>query len=60
MTNTFSIPNDRQFKDSKVCHSYIKNKTDLKTYDSDALDNLIGSGSVYSTVDDLFLYDQAL
>src|SRR5262249_54218408 len=28
--------------------------------DSDPLDNLVGSGSVYSSVQDLYAYDQAL
>lgn len=32
----------------------------IEVYDSDPTDALVGSGSVYSSLDDLYLYDQAL
>jgi CubicO group peptidase (beta-lactamase class C family) len=55
MKNTFALPNDRRFG-GNTAESYDENGP----YQADALDNLNGSGSIYSTVGDMYLYDQAL
>lgn len=60
MTSTFSQPNPKRLSDPNLAHSYIQEAGQLQRYDSDPLDYLVGSGSVYSTVEDLALYDQAL
>lgn len=60
MTSTFSLPSERRVTDANVAHSYIKEEGQVRAYDSDPLDNLVGSGSVYSTVVDMAIYDQAL
>jgi len=58
MQQTFSVPNTRRQKAKLVAHSY--EAADSDPYDNDPLDGLLGSGSVYSTVGDMYLYDQAL
>ncbi len=58
MKQTFSLPNARRQKTKLVAHSY--EEADGEPYDTDPLDGLLGSGSVYSTVGDMYLYDQAL
>jgi len=58
MKQTFSLPNARRQKAKLVAHSY--EEADGEPYDSDPMDELLGSGSVYSTVGDMYLYDQAL
>lgn len=58
MQQTFSLPNARRQKAKLVAHSY--EEAAGEPYDSDPLDGLVGSGSVYSTVGDLHRYDQAL
>lgn len=55
MTNTFALPNKRRFGPS-VAQSYASDGP----YEPDVLDNVNGSGSIYSTLGDLYLYDQAL
>lgn len=55
MIHTFALPNDRRFGDD-VAQSYDSSGP----YEPDALDNLNGSGSIYATVGDLYLYDRAL
>jgi len=56
MKDTFALPNAQQRSGKNVAESY---STD-GAYEPDALDNLNGSGSIYSTLDDFYLYDQAL
>jgi pimeloyl-ACP methyl ester carboxylesterase len=61
MDHTYSTPNPERFTDPNLSHSYTRvegNK--VVAYDTDPLDDLVGSGSVYSTVGDMVLYDQAL
>lgn len=55
MANTFALPSDRRFDDS-VAQSYDPSGP----YEPDVLDNVNGSGSIYSTLGDLYRYDQAL
>lgn len=58
MKQTFSVPNPLRQKAKLVAHSY--EAADSEPYDADPLDGLVGSGSVYSTIGDMYLYDQAL
>jgi len=60
MNNTFSLPDKKRFKKPNLAHCYIKEDGEIDSYDSDPLDDLAGSGSVYSTVEDMYLYDKAL
>ncbi len=60
MTSTFSQPNPERLTDPKLAHSYIRKEGQIRTYDSDPMDHLVGAGSVYSTVEDMARYDQAL
>lgn len=60
MTHTFSQPNPDRMQDPAIAHSYIRNHGHVVAYDSDPLDYLVGSGSIYSTVADMALYDAAL
>ena len=60
MKSTFSQPAPDRLTNPNLAHSYIRRGHRIEAYDSDALDYLIGSGSIYSTVEDLYLYDQAL
>ncbi|MEY3297737.1 MAG: hypothetical protein RLZZ597_997 [Cyanobacteriota bacterium] len=55
MTQTFALPSDKRFGPS-VAQSYASDGP----YEPDVLDSLNGSGSLYSTLGDLYLYDQAL
>jgi CubicO group peptidase (beta-lactamase class C family) len=55
MSNTFALPDDRRFGEN-AAQSYDENGP----YQADVLDNLNGSGSIFSTVGDMYLYDQAL
>ena len=57
MLHTFSLPGPQCFAKPHLAHSYQAGR---KLYDSDPLDNLVGSGSFYSCLEDFFLYDQAL
>lgn len=56
MKHTFAVPNESRLNDDVVAQSY---STD-GAYESDILDGLNGAGSIYSTLDDMYLYDQAL
>lgn len=58
MTQSFSLPNAAKQGGKLVAHSY--EAADSEPYDWDPLDGLVGSGSVYATVEDLYRYDQAL
>lgn len=62
MTGSFSMPNATRFADPHRARGYHRNLSDGSWVvdDSDPLDNLVGAGSVYSSVSDLFFYDQAL
>ncbi len=60
MRSTFSLPSPRRSGEPRLAHSYTCNDGAAQAYDSDPLDNLVGSGSIYSTVGDLARYDQAL
>jgi len=56
MTHTFAMPGSGR----EVCISYEQADGMLNPVKSDPLDDLSGSGSIYSSVEDLYLYDQAL
>ena len=56
MTHTFAMPNPGR----DVCISYEIAGGSPTAEKSDPLDNLSGSGSIYSSVEDQYLYDQAL
>lgn len=60
MNNTFSTPGAAKRNSLPIARSYTDEDGAPEVYDSDPLDNLNGSGSTYSTLGDLFLYDQAL
>lgn len=61
MTDTFALPNETGRTTALIPHSYVLTDDDtIEPYDSDPLDNLSGSGGVYSTLADLYRYDQAL
>ena len=55
MVHTFAIPNDERLNGDTVAQSYSTEGA----YEPDVLDNLNGSGSIYSTLGDLYLYDQS-
>ena len=60
MKNTFSLPSPRQKNDPLLAHSYVRYQGVIQPYDTYPLDDIVGSGTIYSTVEDMFLYDQAL
>ncbi|MBI1881111.1 MAG: beta-lactamase family protein [Chloroflexi bacterium] len=60
MAHTFSLPNPARLADPNLAHSYVRLGDELEVYDSDPFDNLVGSGSFYTTVEDMARYDQAL
>lgn len=60
MTHTFSLPNEKRRADRLLAMSYTGSTDAPEAYPSDDLDNLYGSGSIYTTVDDMALYDEAL
>ncbi len=60
MTHSFSQPNPKRMKDPLIAHSYIETNGVIEAYDSDPMDDLVGSGSIYSTLDDMARYEQAL
>ena len=60
MTHTFSLPNETRRADPLLAISYTGSSDAPDAYPSDPLDNLYGSGSIYTTVGDMALYDQAL
>jgi len=60
MHDTFSLPNDRRNTDSHVAHSYTRSNGKIVAFDTDPGDFTLGSGSIYTTVEDMALYDKAL
>ncbi len=60
MTHTFSLPNETRRVDPLVAMSYTGESGSPEAYPYDDLDNLYGSGSIYSTTADMALYDEAL
>jgi CubicO group peptidase (beta-lactamase class C family) len=60
MENTFSLPNAQRRADPMVAISYTGENGKPEAYPSDDLDNLYGSGSIYTTIGDMALYDEAL
>jgi CubicO group peptidase (beta-lactamase class C family) len=60
MTHTFAMPNSQRLSGANVAASYYFEDGEPWAYEPDPLDMLSGSGSIYSTVGDMFLFDQAL
>ncbi|MGV8121994.1 MAG: serine hydrolase domain-containing protein [Candidatus Xenobiia bacterium LiM19] len=60
MSHSFALPDPGRIKDPLLCISYEKQGGRFVPDPSSSLDNLNGSGSCYSSVEDLYLYDQAL
>ena len=60
MVHTFSLPNPERLKDKNVAQSYYLENGQPLPYEPDILDGLTGSGSIYTTLGDMYLYDQAL
>jgi CubicO group peptidase (beta-lactamase class C family) len=60
MKSTFSLPSERRDTDPNIAHSYTRSDKKIQAYDSDPMDLTVGSGSVYTTVEDMALYDKAL
>ncbi len=60
MTHTFAMPNNQRLLGKNVAASYYLAGSTPQAYEPDPLDMLSGSGSIYSTVGDMFLFDQAL
>lgn len=60
MKDTFSVPNDMRLNGENVAQSYFFEGGQPWAYEPDILDGLNGSGSIYSTLGDMYLYDQAL
>lgn len=56
MDATFAVPNDERLNVPAVAQSYSTEGA----YEPDVLDALNGSGSIYSNLGDLYLYDRAL
>jgi len=60
MTHTFSLPNDARMDHDLIALSYTGSSDEPEVYRSDELDGIYGSGSIYSTIGDMALYDEAL
>ena len=61
MVHTFSVPDPARMADPNITISYTRGEDGtIEAYEVDPLENLVGSGSVYSTVEDMYLYDQAM
>jgi CubicO group peptidase (beta-lactamase class C family) len=60
MSQTFALPNANRTSTPNLAHSYRRRDGAWTVTPNTALDNLGGSGATYSTVEDLFIYDQAL
>ena len=60
LSSSFSLPNAARFADSSRSRGYDLTAGRWVANDVDPLDRLVGSGSVYSSVEDLYRYDQAL
>jgi CubicO group peptidase (beta-lactamase class C family) len=60
MTDSFSVP-DRRVGDRRCARGYVLDDNDnIVEAEGSAFDSLIGSGSFYTTILDLYRYDQAL
>ncbi len=60
MKDTFSLPNKKRRANAMVTISYTGSSDAPEAYPNDPLDNIYGSGSIYSTIGDMALYDEAL
>lgn len=60
MTASFSLPNPTRFADPNRARGYQKQGTSWVPDDWHPLDELVGAKSVYTSVRDLYAYDQAL
>jgi CubicO group peptidase (beta-lactamase class C family) len=60
MSGCFSMPNAPRFAEPERARGYDKTGNRFTPNDRDPLDNLVGSGSVYCSVEDLARYDAAL
>jgi len=60
MKDTFSLPNKKRRANAMVTISYTGSSENPEAYPNDPLDNIYGSGSIYSTIGDMALYDEAL
>lgn len=60
MAHTFAMPNAGRLRGRDVAQSYYFEDNQPWAYEPDILDGLNGSGSIYSTLGDMYLYDQAL
>lgn len=60
MRSTFSLPNAIRRAGPLVSMSYTGDSGDPEPYPSDDFDALYGSGSIYTTIGDMALYDRAL
>ncbi len=60
MKDTFAVPNPARLNAFSVSQSYMDDGGEPYAYEPDPLDAINGSGSTYSNLTDLFLYDQAL
>jgi CubicO group peptidase (beta-lactamase class C family) len=60
MSHTFSLPDPKRRNGPMVAISYTLEGDAPEAYPFDALDNLVGSGSIYTTVGDMALYDESL
>ena len=60
MVHTFAVPDAQRMNGEDVAKSYYFENGQPVAYEPDILDGLNGSGSIYSTLGDLYLYDQAL
>ncbi|MCX6014900.1 MAG: serine hydrolase [Chloroflexales bacterium] len=60
MKNTFSLPDKKRRSNAMVTMSYTGSRKKPEAYPIDPLDNIYGSGSVYATIGDMALYDEAL
>ena len=60
MSGCFSMPNATRFAEPERARGYDKTGHRFTANDRDPLDNLVGSGSVYCSVEDLARYDAAL
>lgn len=60
MTRTFSLPNAHRRAHDLLALSYTGSHQHPELYASDPLDTIYGSGSVYTTLEDLARYDAAL
>lgn len=60
MRHTFSVPDEARRAGPLVAMSYTDQSGRVEAYPADPLDNLVGSGSIYTTAGDMARYDEAL